>query len=458
MKRFGVLIIAGVLLLGGCSAMGNDKSPEPVKAKEELSQLPPIGESKQMAFQRASNDLGLTLLKNAVADTPTENTLVSPLNITIALNMLTDGAEGETATELLEAMGLQGWSEADRQAAVQEIMGDVSLSNDLWRELVEAEREWRDKTSEEQDRILENAEAGDRVGGMDSLYPKGVMHIGNSLWVDDQATARQDYVDQLSGYYGGELFNLDLQGPKAKEQLDKWIKLKTMDMLKSAAEPGDRERMRIVSTLFFRGKWMEDFDERNTYEEPFHFTSGTTAEVDMMHATDHYAYIENADYQLLQIPYKQGRFVVLLPKEKPVDQVISTVEWKALRNDLRKSKRDKVKVTLPKFKLKTVRSLVEDLGALGVEKAFGIGADCSGISENPDDLAVSDILHQCAIEVDEEGTVAAAVTEVIMETTALVEPEEPIVFKADKPFLYFILDEAGENVLFAGVLQDPAEE
>jgi len=201
-------------------------------------------------------------------------------------------------------------------------------------------------------------------------------------------------------------------------------------------------RLILTNAIYFKGRWDEQFEKADTRDEDWHGLNGTV-KVPMMHQRGGYLYYEGGGFQALDLPYKgrQLSLLVVLPTKK---DGLSALESQWAGGSTYRQVTDGlgheglVLVSLPRFKMETKFKLKPVLCALGAELAFSNGADFSGIGEER--LKISEVVHKAFVEVNEEGTEAAAATGVIMGLCAVRPTTEPIVFKADHPFLFFIRD------------------
>ena len=198
----------------------------------------------------------------------------------------------------------------------------------------------------------------------------------------------------------------------------------------------------LVNTIYFKGSFENQFDTANTKKDTFTDRNGNKSEIDFMNQTKHFGYYENDGVQMLKMNYS-GRdiamYILLNDDDKDVDinDIISKMEYK------------KVSVSMPKFKTEFTKSFVDVLKQMGINIAFTNVADFSNMFDNVE-VHISDVIHKTFIEVDENGTEAAAATVILIAKSSLPMPEEIKEFKANKPFTYFIRDEVSGEILFLG--------
>jgi len=275
------------------------------------------------------------------------------------------------------------------------------------------------------------------------------------------------YTGTAEQYYGAEVRNMDfINAPEASRQtINRWVEDQTEDRIKNLIPAGVIDpltRLVITNAVYFKGTWVLQFDEEDTHPTSFRTESGNAVTVDMMQRTDDdaiYAYAETDDLQILRMPYEHENgkvlsMLVLLPKGDDITAAENALGTTALADTVSSMESEQVRVYFPKFTLETMYSLPETLGSMGMSTAFGAAADFSGM-DGTHDLYISDVIHKAFVDVNEEGTEAAAATAVVMKCEAVVEEEPVPVFRADHPFIFLITDDETGNLLFMGRMSDP---
>jgi serpin B len=215
-------------------------------------------------------------------------------------------------------------------------------------------------------------------------------------------------------------------------------------------------RLVLTNAIYFKGKWATPFKPEQTQEAPFTLLSGEKVNVPMMHQTAHFGYMETDTIQVLELPYVNNdlSMVILLPKKPDgVNELEKGLTSETITGWLAGLRKREVQVYVPRFKLTSEFSLAETLSAMGMPDAFSTKADFSGITGNRD-LFISAVVHKAYVEVNEEGTEAAAATGVAMKLTAVAPP--PPVFRADHPFVFLIRDNQTGSILFLGRTANPS--
>ncbi|HAH07293.1 MAG TPA: hypothetical protein DCM05_12355 [Elusimicrobia bacterium] len=293
------------------------------------------------------------------------------------------------------------------------------------------------------------------------------LSVANALWGRAGYAFEESYLALLGKSFGASLTPLDFKDPQgSSDKVNAWVAARTNDKIKSIVSPAmfaGALRLVLTNAVYFKGNWLDEFDKSATRDEPFFFGGGQKS-VPLMNRKGDYRYAEAPELQVLGMPYKgkELSMVVLLPKAKdglPALEAALTKEkldaWVASLSE------GEVVVTFPKFKLETDYSLTDTLKAMGMPLAFtrcGLGAPCadfSGIIDPAkDQLSIDVVLHKAFVEVNEEGTEAAAATAVGMVGAASMPPPVPE-FRADHPFLFLIRDDRSGSILFLGRFLKP---
>ena len=348
------------------------------------------------------------------------NLVFSPLSVSAAMGLAYAGAGGTTRTEMQSALHLP----ADDRSAYG---GYRALFADLDRRAAAGGARWT---------------------------------LANRLWVQQDFALLPAYLQVTRESFGSEAGTLDFRrAPEpARATMNRWVEEKTEKRIQDLFPPGSvtpATRLVLANAVYFKGLWREQFDKALTQPAPFHVSVGTTKSVPMMSRTDSFGYARLAWGRALEIPYRgeEIALVVLLPDE--VDGLRglegrlhpdSLAAWTAALRPR------EVRLGLPRLRMTKQFELNGALAALGMPTAFSDAADFSGLTGRRD-LFISLVVHKAFVEVNEEGTEAAAATGAIMEVTSIGPgPEE---FLADRPFLFLLRDRASGCVLFVGRVADP---
>lgn len=413
-SRF-LLLLLTALLSWGC---GSDSPLGPV---EEITELPRELSLSEILLVEAGNSFSFDLLKALQEEEPDSNLFVSPFSASMALGMTLNGTRGETYEEMREVLGFQGMT--------------MDQINQGYRDLL------------------------DLLLNLDSTVDLGV---GNSIWYREGFSVRSDFLDRTRTFFDAEVQELDFGSPQAPGIINDWVRDETKGKIKTIIDDGIDATtvMYLINATYFKGIWRTRFDKGDTRQAQFTGDAGTVGTVALMTLEDTLPYTETELYQAVDLPYGAGAFsmTVVLPREghtlREVTASLDAESWQTLTESLHKRAGT---VFLPRFRLEWEKVLNETLQGMGMVDAFLPGqADFSGLSDLALELGlfVSEVKQKSFVEVNEEGTEAAAVTSVAIELTAL--PDD-FLFRADHPFLFVIRERLTNTILFAGGVMTPPE-
>jgi serpin B len=282
----------------------------------------------------------------------------------------------------------------------------------------------------------------------------------NALWAQQGYPWRPEYKKLVATDFGAGLFDVDFKSAAeaARATINAWVEKETREKIKNLLPQGtvtNLTRLVLTNAIYFKGDWQDKFEKANTKNLPFTAADGKKTDVPLMHRTGSYLYAETDSYQVLDLPYagKRVSMTVILPKRhNTLPGIEKDLSGEKLTAALRSLQFEKeVRVYLPKFKAEKFFTLNEPLQALGMKAAFD-AADFGGMAAGVM-LRISAVLHKAFVDVNEEGTEAAAGTAVVVAEPSA--PPQPKVFRADRPFLYLIRDHKTASVLFLGRLSEP---
>ncbi len=350
-----------------------------------------------------------------------ENLFFSPFSIHACVTMAYAGAAEKTADEIKNVFKL-------------------SLKNDLLHPIYKV--------------YLNSLKLQDKGDGLE-------LHIANSIWVAIGLKLLDDYLNTIKDNYGENIFEVNFLVGSAIQQINAWVQEQTKGKIDKVADSLDpNTKLVLINVIYFKGLWLIPFKKNNTKDLPFTLKDGRKKDVPMMFEHKGFNYLEGSNFQLLEMKYKNTRFsmVILLPKtNRDLEFFEKQLTIDQLDNMLKESKLQSVLVYVPKFEFETEYKLNRNLNNLGMREAFlKEGADFSGMTGKKD-FYIDLIIHKAYIKVDEEGTEAAAITAIVMAPTGGLPPPSPT-FKADHPFLFFILDKQNGGILFMGRINDPQPE
>jgi serpin B len=287
------------------------------------------------------------------------------------------------------------------------------------------------------------------------------LRVANALWAQKGYQFLDEFIRVVRQSYQAELNQADFAAADeaARQAINTWVERQTNQKIKDLIPPGVLNaltRLVLVNAIYFKGFWESQFKPADTRDMDFWLSADTTVKLPLMRQKHEFGYWENEWLQMLEMPYKDKSLslVVLLPKEKSgiseLEQKLTLENMMTWQNNLRTRK---VIVFFPKFKIESKFSLSQILASMGMRDAFDPNhADFSAMVGKKE-LHISAVIHKAFVEVNEEGTEAAAATGVVVGVTSIA-PSPPI-FKADHPFVFFIRDNASQSILFLGRLADP---
>ena len=291
------------------------------------------------------------------------------------------------------------------------------------------------------------------------------LRVADALWAQQDETFLADYLQLTKTDYGAGLHRVDFESSSeaARLTINQWVEEKTENKIKDLFNPGALDsatRLVLTNAIYFKGDWQTPFDKAATKDEDFHLSPAQTVQAPLMHLSAKFNYFNGGTFQALDIPYESGdlSMIVLLPNDAgglpSLEQSLTPANAQQWLGALKPG--SKVILTLPKFKMTQEFELQNTLSAMGMPKPFENGADFSAMN-GKHDLWISAAIHKAYVDVNEEGTEAAAATGIAISARAMVRPEPPIVFRADHPFLFMIRDNQSGGILFMGRVTDPTK-
>lgn len=377
----------------------------------ELNNLSP----KTKELINSDNDFGFELFKkiNAAADADA-NICMSPLSVSLALAMTYNGAGGDTEIAMKDALKLAGFK-------TEEI-------NELYSDLTKA---------------------------LISDDPKVKLEIANSIWYRNDFEILDDFIERNEIYYDAKVDALDFADPGAKDIINAWVSDKTHKKIEFIVDQISAESfMFLINAIYFKGQWTYEFDKKETQDLAFYKEDGTVTDVPTMRMEADLNMLQSDLFSAVELPYGKGNVAmyVLLPNETgKVDNILEVLDnesWAEYLDSFYEQK--EVKLQLPKWKSEFEMTLNPMLMDMGMQVAFSDAADFSRILPGAP-LKISKVKHKTFIEVNEEGTEAAAVTSVEIELTSISGKY----FYVNRPFVYIIAEKTTGAVLFAGKVMDP---
>jgi serpin B len=400
------IAVLGALLLSGCA---ETTAPRPIDSlPRDLS----AGEQQLIA---ASNSFAFDLLRQVAGEVPDGNVFLSPLSASMALGMTMNGARGSTFDAMSGTLGFAGM--------------DPAAINASYRSLI------------------------DLLRGLD---PKVQMLVANSVWYRNGFTVEAPFLDATRSYFDAEVEPLDFADPASVGTINDWVRENTKGRIDSIVDRIDPlDMMILVNAVYFKGDWTSRFTKSDTYDAPFYDPDGhPSGTVRMMRREGPVQLYRGPDFAAVDLPYGGGAFsmTVILPDPGvDVDGTLASLtpaRWREITDGFAGVD---LTIHLPKFRLEYEKHLVDALTGLGMGVAFSDAADFTGIHRGGG-LLISDVLQKTFVNVDEEGTEAAAATSVVVGTTSTRSPEIVV----NRPFVFAIRERYSGSILFIGRMTLPA--
>ena len=308
---------------------------------------------------------------------------------------------------------------------------------------------------------------GALLAQMNAQHEGYELRVADALWAQQNTNFLPEYLKLVQTDYGAGFRPVDFRTSPdvVRATINEWIADQTNGKIQGLLGPGSvtaGTRLVLTNAIYFKGTWLGQFDPTYTEGEDFHLTAKQSIKTQMMNRNGGYSYYDGGSFQELELPYRgELSMVVLLPKEiggLPALEKSFTAE-NASEWIKKLAPVEKVILTLPRFTMTQQFELSGTLTKMGMPQAFGSTADFSGMTGKPD-FAISAAIHKAYIDVNEQGTEAAAATAITFVATAMQRPEPeppPIVFDADHPFLFLIRDTNSGAILFLGRVADPTK-
>lgn len=410
--------LGSLMALAGIVACSSATAPKDGDGRPAaISVLPRPLSATEVKVRDAANDFSFVLLGTVTDSQKTANTFISPLSASFALGMTMNGANGQTYDEMQSTLQLGGLSQAEINAGYKSLL-DLLMS----------------------------------------LDPSVQMKVANSIWYRNSVAFHQTFFDTTKKYFNAEVKGLNFaDAASSLNTINGWVSTATNDKIKKVLDVLRAEDvMFLINAIYFKGNWRDKFDAAKTSTATFTPQTGAAQSVPMMNRFDDMSYAETATYQAVDLPYGNTAFsmTVLLPNAGQDVNAIATglnaTSWNALTSSFRESK---VNLTLPKLKLEYAKELTGNLKALGMVTPFKDGlADFSKMT--PERVFISFVKQNSFVDINEEGTEAAAVTVV---GVGLTSAPQSYTMRVDRPYIFVIRERLSGTVLFMGkIVRMPA--
>ena len=352
---------------------------------------------------------------------PTENYIFSPLSISSALAMTFGGAAGITEQEMRKVL----YFSDDNNLVHQSFANFISDYQKLNSEKVEVQ-------------------------------------LANSLWIQEDYKLRKSFLELMEKYYDSKLFkvNYKTEPQKSADRINSWVEKITKEKIKNIIKPNiitSATKLILCNAIYLKAEWRDQFEERFTKPGKFWLDKESSMQTPMMLKIDYFQLATFDNMKVVQLPYAGSdlAMTILLPNDVDgIDELENELDPDLFSKINEQLKTKRVRIFLPKFKIETTLNLNETLINLGMTSAFSASANFSKM-EKTNSLAISDVVHKAFIEIDENGTEAAAATVVMMSAMCIPEPAPIVDFNANHPFFFYIQDTKSKTILFMGKVMKP---
>lgn len=408
--RFIVIFLTFLMVLfSGCQ---NEEEPNLPKDQRN--------ESIDESFVKSHNTFGFNLLQTIFEDESEENLFISPTSVLVALSMLYNGADGMTQDEIAKTLQLEG----------------IDVDN-----LNKANAAFLTLFNQETDDIT--------------------VKLANSIWINDDFEFQEEFKQRMDKYYAAKTEAVDILDHTSVKKINDWVSQATNEKIEKMIQnlPSNFVAL-LINAIYLDAAWTIPFDKSLTEERSFYITDNMDVTVPLMMKRDHFNYLETDQFQAVQLPYGEKASIhmtVMLPKEDlVVDELLKTMVYDDWKKWQTKFSEQEGTVLLPKFTLEYETILNDYLIDLGMPSAFSEQADLTKLVKDSNDLFVSEVKQKSFLDVNEEGTEAAAATSIMIVEMSAVDGDEPFYMEVNRPFIITITDVETDAILFIGVIKDPS--
>jgi serine protease inhibitor len=373
--------------------------------------------ANEKAVVQSSADFGLELFQAIENSAKEEDVFISPLSVSMALGMTLNGAGGSTWQAISQTLHLANLTDTEINQTYQSLI-----------------------------RLLLN------------LDPKVIMEIANSIWYRDTFSVLADFIETNRTYFDAAIMPRNFNDPATIMAINSWVSSKTHGKIDNVIASIDPTTiMFLINAIYFKGTWQYEFEKDKTSAAPFYLLDGSTGTCQMMQMEKDLLYYSDQNVQIVDLPYGSGAFsmTIILPRDShTLNSWIAQLDISQWQNYISQLDTQKVILEFPKFKLE-YRLLMNDvLKTMGMAVAFDPNmADFSRIN-NDIQLNISEVIHKTFVQVDEEGTEAAAVTVVVVGYTS-IGPDKNVYMRVDHPFMFVLRERKSGTILFIGKILQP---
>ena len=415
------IVCISLLIFFGCTNIDNVVKDD-AQIKDDTQMDPeddtPIVVDADLVL--GNTEFGINLFKEIYKADNDMNIFISPYSVSVALAMTLNGAAGDTQQAMTDTLQLQGLSSETINTAFLQMQEALQTSD-----------------------------------------PKVTLSIANSLWGNDSITFESDFLQRNTQFFNAEVSILDFLDPSTLTTINQWVNDNTNSKIPTILDRIDRNAvLYLINAIYFKGTWQTEFKPENTRDGTFNLANGSQKQVPMMFRSGgSYSHYYSDTVQAISLPYGEGQFsmYIFVPTNRSdLGAFLDTLTPENWENWMTQFSERKMDLRMPKFKVEYgAKELKDVLTTLGMGVAFDAGrADFSRMADLDDlgsNLYIDTVLHKTFVEVNEEGTEAAAATVV-----GIVKTSVPPQFNVDRPFFYAIRDNETGTVLFMGTVVDPS--
>lgn len=406
-----LLLISLLVFVTGCGEGSKSKGLE-------ISSDVQFDKDDYQKIVAANNQLGFQLLKESSEDEK-GNIFISPMSLFMALSMVYNGADGETKEEIAKVLHVEGMGVSELNKANASLMSKLH-----------------------------------------SHSKQIQLNVANSIWLNDEFHFQTDFAQSNSDYFNAEIQEITINDRKSPQKINAWVKKSTngkIDKIVDESLEADLVAM-LINAIYFKGDWTHKFDKEQTQKQSFHLKDGTTKDVSLMALNENLAYFETDKFQAVSLPYgdEAMSMKVFLPKEnysvEELEGMFTVDSWKQWNSSFIKQIGT---ILLPKFQLEFEVLLNDILKHLEMTTAFDNNANFTKMVQENNPLFISEVKQKTFIDVNEEGTEAAAVTSISLDTASA--PAASFFMEVNRPFFIVITDDTTGTILFLGSISNPTE-
>lgn len=413
----GLTACTGVIESSGTANSNSDSNNNGAAMEERSDRVTPVSVDSRLVS--ANTRFALRLYNEVLKHNSGKNVFISGPSVAIALAMTYNGADAETKQAMARALEIHGVSAEEANQAFRDL--NAALANP---------------------------------------DPKVQLQIANSLWGRQGVNFKPDFIQRTRDYYNAEVTELNFNDPSAPQRINSWVSDKTKGKIDKIIDQISPDAILfLINAIYFKGKWSDEFEKAKTKDDTFTLADGREKKHPMMNQSGEYKYFARESFQAVSLPYggKRVSMYVFLPSKGATlaefHKSLTPENWESWMKEFVQTPGD---IALPRFKTEFEAELNDALKALGMGVAFDPSrANFSRMAQMAENIYISKVKHKTFVEVNEEGTEAAAVTSTEMRTTSVQMPRERFRMTVDRPFFFAIRDNQTGAVLFMGSILDP---